>query len=270
MVLGAATTRAGLIRRLRRLRSFAVTNETSVIRVAEAFPALVRGLDPERADLARRHALATLEVLQPGTWRPPMSNHREPGHLGLLVLEGLLTREVVLGSTIATEIVGQGDLLRPADHDGENAPVPFAVQWTVLEPTRLAVLDRRFTAVIGHWPEAIEVVIRASMRRTHSLALHLAVCHLRRVDTRLLVLLWHLADRWGVVQPEGVHVPMRLTHQILGRLVGAQRPSVTTALKQLTDAGRLSRLEDGGWLLRGDPPDELERLRDTAPDANVA
>jgi hypothetical protein len=102
------------------------------------------------------------------------------------------------------------------------------------------------------------------------MALHLAVCHLRRVDTRLLVLLWHLADRWGTVQREGVHVPMRLTHQMLGRLVGAQRPSVTTALKQLSDSGRVIRLEDGTWLLQGRPPDTLERISDRAPDADAA
>src|SRR5438045_3391058 len=101
---------------------------------------------------------------------PPRSqSSRRPNQLpasrrGLPVIEGILTREVVLGSTVATEIVGRGALLRPADHDGENAPVPFAIQWTVLEPTRVAVLDRRFTAVIGHWPEAVEVVMRATMR----------------------------------------------------------------------------------------------------------
>jgi len=236
----------------------------------EAFPTLERALEPGHLELARRHALATVEALAPGTWQPPTSDHNEPGDLGLLVLEGMLTREVVLGGSIATELVGHGDLLRPADHDGENAPVPFAVQWTVLEPSRLALLDRRFTAVIGHWPEAVEVFTRASMRRVHSLALHLAVSHLRRVDARLLVLLWHLADRWGSVAPEGVRVPMRLTHQTLGRLVGAQRPSVTTALKQLTDTGHVSRLEDGSWLLHGDPPDTLERLRDETPDVDAA
>lgn len=244
--------------------------ETSTVRVVDAFPALERALDPERLELARKHALATLKVLPPGTWQAATSEPSDPGDLGLLVLEGMLTREVVLGTSVATEIVGHGDLLRPSDHDGEEAPVPFAVQWTVLEPTRLAVLDRRFTAVIGHWPEAVEVLMRASMRRVHSLALHLAVCHLRRVDTRLLVLLWHLADRWGRVEPDGVHVPMKLTHQTLGRLVGAQRPSVTTALKQLSDAGQVSRLDDGSWLLHGEPPDTLERMRDEAPRVDAA
>jgi CRP/FNR family cyclic AMP-dependent transcriptional regulator len=79
-------------------------------------------------------------------------------------------------------------------------------------------------------------------------------------------MMWYLADRWGKVTPDGVHLPLRLTHQTLGRLVGAQRPSVTTALKQLAAEGRLTREGDGTWMLHGDPPDTLERLRaDTAP-----
>jgi CRP/FNR family cyclic AMP-dependent transcriptional regulator len=236
----------------------------SVIRVVDAFPELVAGLDEERAEQARHQALATVEALPAGTWQPDFETQRGPGHLGLLVISGLLTREVLLGSTVATEIVGRGDILRPADHDGDSAPVPFGVRWNVLEPTRVAILDARFASVVGQWPETVEVLIRGAIKRAHSLALHLAVGHLRRVDTRLLVLLWHLADRWGHVEPEGVHMPLRLTHQTLGRLVGAQRPSVTTALRELTDAGRVTRREDGSWLLVGQPPETLERLRAAA------
>jgi CRP-like cAMP-binding protein len=205
-----------------------------------------------------------LEPLAPGAWQPPQDLQRQRGHLGLLVVDGLLTRDVVLGASTATEIVGRGDILRPADHDGEAAPVPFDIEWTVLDPSLVAVLDRRFAASAGAWPEMLETLMRTAIRRVHSLALHLAVSHLRRVDTRLLVLLWHLADRWGRVEPDGVRVPMRLTHQTLGRLVGAQRPSVTTALKQLGDGGHVARMTDGTWLLRGDPPDTLERIRATA------
>jgi CTP:molybdopterin cytidylyltransferase MocA len=45
-----------------------------------------------------------------------------------------------------------------------------------------------------------------------------------------------------------------LTHQVLGRLVGAQRPSVTTALSDLARRGVIERREDGAWILHGDPP----------------
>jgi CRP/FNR family transcriptional regulator, cyclic AMP receptor protein len=231
------------------------------VRVIDAFPEMADQLDPEQERLARQYALATLQVVPPGLWHPRRDLQREPGHLGLLVLGGLLTRDVVMGETLATELVGRGDILRPIDHDGQDAPVPFDIVWHVLEPTRIAILDRHFAKVIGHWPEMMEVLMRGAVRRAQSLAITLAVSHLRRVDTRLLVIMWYLADRWGKVTPQGVSVPLRLTHQTLGRLVGAQRPSVTTALKQLSEEGRLTRARDQTWLLHGGPPETLERLR---------
>jgi CRP/FNR family cyclic AMP-dependent transcriptional regulator len=238
---------------------------TRRVRVIDAFPEMADQLDAEQERLARHYALATLSVLKPGLWQPRREMEREPGHLGLLVLDGLLTRDVVLGETLATELCGRGDILRPMDHDGQDAPVPFDVVWRVLEPTEIAILDRQFAKVIGHWPEAMEALLRGAVRRSQSLAVVLAVSHLRRVDVRLLVMMWYLADRWGKVTPDGVHVPLRLTHQTLGRLVGAQRPSVTTALKQLAADGLLTRAADNAWLLHGEPPDTLERLReDTA------
>jgi CRP-like cAMP-binding protein len=189
----------------------------------------------------------------------------------VLIVDGLLTRGVVLGQTVATELVGRGDILRPGDHDGAAAPVPFDVDWRVLEPTRIALLDRDAAAALARWPEVMEVIVANAVRRSHSLALHLAICHLRRIDSRLLVLFWHLADRWGKVMAGGISVPLKLTHQSLGRLVGAQRPSVTSALKLLTAEGRVERADDGKWILHGDPPDVLERLRaDAAPDLDAS
>jgi hypothetical protein len=49
----------------------------------------------------------------------------------------------------------------------------------------------------------------------------------------------------------GVNVRLRLSHEVLGHLVGAQRASVTTALRHIGESGRLARRTDGTWLLRG-------------------
>jgi hypothetical protein len=243
-----------------------ILNTAQRIRVIDALPELAERLDEEQRELARRHVIAPVETLPPGAWRPRRELDPQPGQLGVLLLDGLVTRDVVLEETLATELVGRGDILRPTDHDGQDAPVPFDVAWHVLEPARVALLDRHFTRVVGHWPELVEELFRGGVRRAQSLAITLAVSHLRRVDTRLLVMFWYLADRWGKVTPQGVHVPLRLTHQTLGRLVGAQRPSVTTSLKQLVQEGCLTRAEDHSWLLHGDPPKTLERLREeTAP-----
>lgn len=82
-----------------------------------------------------------------------------------------------------------------------------------------------------------------------------------RVDDRLVLTLWHLAERWGRVGPEGIAVPLPLSHQRLADLVGAHRPSVTKAMGELARAGTLSRREDGVWVLHGAPPEELRHHR---------
>jgi hypothetical protein len=38
-------------------------------------------------------------------------------------------------------------------------------------------------------------------------------------------------------------------------MVGARRPSVTTALGQLIARGDIERRADGGWILHGQPPE---------------
>jgi DNA-binding GntR family transcriptional regulator len=63
---------------------------------------------------------------------------------------------------------------------------------------------------------------------------------------------------------DGVILPLPLTHKLLASMIGAHRPSVTTALGTLRTRGVLERRSDGAWLLRGSPPRELEDLRRAA------
>jgi hypothetical protein len=128
----------------------------------------------------------------------------------------------------------------------------------------MAVLDRAFVARLARWPEISAAVARRIMLRAYWLSFHLAVCHMRRVDDRLLLVLWHFADRWGRVTTEGVKIPLPLTHRLLALVVGAHRPSVTAAVRALTDAGRLRSTGRSHWLLCGDPPEELGQVREHA------
>jgi hypothetical protein len=89
--------------------------------------------------------------------------------------------------------------------------------------------------------------------RAQRLATTQAISQLNRVDRRLLSLFWHLAERWGRMTPEGVAVPLTLSHRMLGQLVGARRPTVSTAISDLAGRDELVRRPDGTWLLKGDP-----------------
>jgi CRP-like cAMP-binding protein len=87
------------------------------------------------------------------------------------------------------------------------------------------------------------------VRRTRSLAIQHVISALPSVEQRLLMLLTQLAGRWGRVRPGGIWIGLRLSHEILGGLIGARRPSVTTALGSLERAGAIRRERDGIWLL---------------------
>jgi CRP/FNR family transcriptional regulator, cyclic AMP receptor protein len=224
------------------------------IRLLEAQPDLADGLSAEDEAQARRHVIALLDSIEPGPWEPAETYGGDPAFLGLLVIDGMVARDVELGGRRCSELLGPGDLLRPWDYDESELPsVPSESAWVVLEPSRVAVLDRRFARIACRWPELVARLIGRTLRRSRWLAILLTISSMPRVDTRVQALLWHLADRWGHVTLDGVVVPVRLTHDMIGRLVGAHRPSVTTALSELAREGRISRLPNG-WLLRGDPP----------------
>ena len=48
------------------------------------------------------------------------------------------------------------------------------------------------------------------------------VADLRRVEERLMLFFWHVADRWGRVGPEGVTVPLPVTPPPSGSPPAAQ------------------------------------------------
>ncbi len=238
------------------------------VRVLEDDPELGRGLAAEQQALAVRHLTARTRRLEQGEWSGPFDGEDDmDGSIGALVLDGLLLRVQRIGTVVAAELLGSGDLLRPWVTGEEGSSLPSSARWQVLQPTTVAVLDRRFATVAGRWPEVVSALVERSVHRSRLLAFQMAIGNVRRIDARLLLLMWRLADRWGRVTSDGVVVPLRLTHGWLAHLVGAQRPSVTTALGTLAGAGRVERLEDGSWLLRGDPPDFDEPLFAAGPAA---
>ena len=74
------------------------------------------------------------------------------------------------------------------------------------------------------------MIVDRLSERAQRLAITQAISQLNRVDRRLLALFWHLAERWGRVASDGIAVPLVLSHRLIGELVGARRPTVSTAL----------------------------------------
>jgi CRP/FNR family cyclic AMP-dependent transcriptional regulator len=202
-----------------------------LIRVLDHLPELAGGLRGAELAAAHRGTIAVAERVPRGPWAP------RGGMLAGVVHDGLLVRQ-----TTATALVGPGDLLPPLS--------PPAT-WRVLEPATVVWLGTHYEQAARRWPALSRSLLALAQEGTERALVLQGIARLQRVDERLLALLWHLAERWGRVCPDGVILRLRLQHRLLADLVGARRPSVTTALGQLAAEGRVARTDDGAWLLRG-------------------
>jgi CRP/FNR family transcriptional regulator, cyclic AMP receptor protein len=223
----------------------------ATVRVLEADEALGAGLDPERLSQARERVVAETLALEPGPWTPEVSEEGWRQGLGLLVLEGLLVREVRVKRKISVELLGPGDLLRPWTYHPEHlSAVPVLASWEVLTGARLAVLDRQFSVRLAFWPEVTAVLLDRAVLRSRSLAIQSAVRHGGQIEDRLLLTLWHLAHRWGELEEDGVALRLeQLTPAVLARMAATTPGSAAGALDRLEEQGVTKPLHGGGWRL---------------------
>jgi len=178
--------------------------------------------------------------------------------LGLLILDGLLALETRVGERTATELLGPGDLLQ---HPGDRveAMLDRTDAWKALWPTRFGLLDAEFAERVRPWPQITQALLRRASRRAADVdAIRAISCH-PRLEVRLDLVFWHLAGRWGRVEPAGVRLTLPLTHRLLGQLVAAERPSISHALGRLSQAGLVTGAA-GDWHLIGSAEEHLESL----------
>ncbi len=227
---------------------------SAVASLLELDPELGALLSPERRANATRDLRVRVTGFPVGEWDGGRLAEADPAHYGLLVVEGVLAREVVLSGLVSTELLGSGDVVRPWQLEGAPRLLPVDVRWNALSHVRLALLDRRVAAQLGAYPEIGAVIVDRLSERSQRLAVVRAIARLTRVEEKLAALFWHLAERWGHVASDGITVPLALPHRLIGELIGARRPTVSTALAELAADGRVVRRGDGTWLLTGDPP----------------
>jgi CRP/FNR family transcriptional regulator, cyclic AMP receptor protein len=225
------------------------------VQLLDLDPDLARDLDPRRAREAAQRLYARAFDIPRGRWTPSPTLLQGTRPIGLLVLEGLLVREASVADHPSAELLGPGDVLRAWDDDDNEELLPRTIEWTALTAARLAIVDHAFAVRAAQWPEVFASLLDRAARRAERLVVMQAIAHMTRVDDRLLALLWCLAERWGRVLPDGVLVSLRLSHRTLAGMIGARRPSVTTALGQLIARGEIERRDDGEWMLRGQPPE---------------
>ena len=233
----------------------------------ELDPQLGQLLSDERRAAAEHELRLRVSAFPTGEWDGGRLVDADPSHLGLLVVDGVLAREVVLGDTVSTELLGPGDIIRPWHLDGPPELLPVIVRWNALSPIRLGLIDRRVASALGRYPEVSAVIVDRLSERAQRLAVTQAISQLNRVDRRLLALFWHLAERWGRVGRDRHRGPARALappHRRAGRRTPpdgldragrarARRAALAPGRRHLA-AHRRARLRPAGGRGGGHPP----------------
>lgn len=207
---------------------------------------------------ARQHATARLLDAEAGAVDLGSWFERIGQGPGLLIIDGLLAVDTRVAGRTTTELLGNGDLLQqPGSHEDEI--VDHETAWRALLRTRFALLDTDFVQRVRAWPQILGALSRRAERRCEDLDVMRAISSQPRLEVRLVLLLWHLAARWGRVEPTGLRLTLPLTHRLLGQLAAAERPSISHALRRLSQAGIVTGTA-GDWHLHGSIETHLESL----------
>jgi hypothetical protein len=224
-------------------------SSSSTIRLLEVDPDLGRFLGHDEREAAEQVTVPLVSIP-----RGPLDLSRllqDMGAFGALVERGLVLQRLRVSDQPALRLLGPGDILSLS-----SDPVSMLLadaDWRVPTELRLALFGNDVLLAAHRWPRLVAGLHVRTAEQCERLAAQLAICQLSRVDQRLLALMWLLAESWGQVTTAGTLLPMAMTHDALGALIGARRPTVTLALGELSERGAIVR-QDRGWLLLEAPP----------------
>jgi CRP/FNR family transcriptional regulator, cyclic AMP receptor protein len=164
-------------------------------------------------------------------------------------------------------LLGAGDIVVRTSDTHLTSLAESAVRGT--RGSRLALLDDAVLVAVRRWPTIAVRLLERYANQTQTLAAQFVIAQLPRAEQRVFTLMWLLAERWGQVTRFGTHLPLQLTHETLGLLIGASRPSVSLALRELCDRGALIKQDRGWFLLEPPPQTHSSRPSEAAPTTSL-
>lgn len=220
---------------------------SSRLSLLDAEPELATWIAPSQRPEAAVATRVPEVVLERGPFDPDAVYRLGRDAFGAIIVSGLIAREICLDDRPALRLLGPGDVF--VDEQPGSNGFETAGAWTVSVATHLAVLDDHLLVAVRRWPRLMRGLCSRLQQSHDATLLQLSISHRPAVEDRIVGLFGVLAARWGRVTPEGLVVPIPLTHDAIGQMIGARRPTVTLGLRALALQGRLDRDAEGRWLL---------------------
>src|ERR1700709_69648 len=112
-----------------------------MVRLLDVDPDLGLLLADSRRDQAERDLVVRTHKLPVGPWDVSRLSGASADHVGLLIIDGVLARELLVADQISAELLGPGDVVRPWQGASRAPLLPVDAVWSVLSTVTVAVLD---------------------------------------------------------------------------------------------------------------------------------
>jgi CRP/FNR family transcriptional regulator len=156
------------------------------------------------------------------------------------------------GIETTLDIRKAGDILGETQFNEEEAGAYPLTAWCMEKTLICGLTQARFEKLVLAYPNIGLQVIRNLSRRVGWLTSRVGSMSATNLEERLYRVLVNVAQEHGEPGPRGVIIHFPLTHEELGFLVGAHRVSITRALKDLRDTGRI--IQEGRFLVLPETP----------------
>src|SRR5690242_8841453 len=141
-----------------------------MVRLLDVDPDLGGLLTDSRREHAERELVVRTHRLPVGPWDVSRLAGATADHVGLLIIDGILSRELVVADHVSAELLGPGDLVRPWQPASRAGLLPVDAVWSVPSPLTVALLGRSFAAAAARYPEVTATLVDRLSARTTRLA----------------------------------------------------------------------------------------------------
>ena len=199
----------------------------------------IEGLESGRRPFSVQHFLeAGIRVAERRLGRGALIfSPGDTGELLYFLLEGTVRLYRIYGdhkeATVA--LLKDGDVFGELSLETKTCQSAFA---EAIAPSRVVVVRKPVLAeTIRRHPELAMEVLSAFSERLRQSDDKMGILLNRGVATRLAMLLWHLADRFGEPDVSGKALKPRLTHQDLSNMVASTREAVSKVMSEFQRDG---------------------------------
>jgi len=154
------------------------------------------------------------------------------------------------GERLLVAICRRGEVLGSMDLDGGDSEATQLFTAEALSRCKLAIITkaRALAAVRELGVQEVLVLVQRVNRDWARFCSRFLAFLMMDVRSRLAYAIAEVADSFGIADPRGKLIPLRLSHEDFGELVGASRPMVSKHLKELAKAGVFYK-QNGRYIL---------------------